>query len=83
MFHAIIRNRTGVLHVIGEVEAYDLETLRRHVVGAARETAPAPSHLQIRVDPGQRDELQRRTRRWMRRLALAGVTVAISSLSIA
>jgi hypothetical protein len=79
MFHALIRSQQGALHIIGEVDGYSLEALRDQIASARREGSLSPVDLQIGVDEEQRDELERRTRRWVKNLLQAGATVTISN----
>lgn len=79
MFHAVIRNRQGALHFIGEVDGYCLDTLRDHIGSVRRQADPSCLHLQIGVDAEQREEFEQRTRRWVKNLLLAGATVTITS----
>jgi len=78
MFHAIIRSRGSVLHLLAEVDAYSLESLRQHVASAMREEPPV--HVVIDVDAPEHDEVSGRLRRWAKRLESAGAAVDIGTL---
>jgi hypothetical protein len=80
MFHAVVRTRGSVLHLLAELDPYDLETLRQHIVLALRENPPV--HVAIGVEAHEPEELQGRLRRWARRLEGSGAAVEIGRLPI-
>ncbi len=63
MLHAVIESRHCALHLISEVNAYNMQTLRQHVTGPANEHEPV--YLKIQLDPADIPEFERHTRRWL------------------
>jgi len=76
MLHAVIRNREDALHFLAEVNAYNLKTLEQH----AREMAKlCATVVDIELDPADRDYLNGRGQRWIKRLAaLDGLSINLS-----
>lgn len=74
MMHAVIRSSNDTIHLIGHVDAYNVESLRDHVRGMGRH---GHVWLTIEIDPADRTALQRHAGRWLGRLAGADTTVAI------
>jgi hypothetical protein len=75
MFHAVIRDQGGALHLIADVDPYNLETLRQHVAQSMREAPPV--HLRIDVQQDQHQALDARLRRWVKRITRSGAEVEI------
>jgi len=74
MMHAIIRNGHDALHLIGHVDAYNLESLRDHTKAMARE-----GELSVVIEVSPRDEelLTQQAGHWLERLAREGVPVLV------
>jgi hypothetical protein len=74
MMHAVIRSPNDTIHLIGHVDAYNVESLRDHVRGMGRHGHVS---LSIEIDPADRPALERHAGRWLGRLAGSGARVAI------
>ena len=74
MMHAIIRNGHDALHLIGHVDAYNLESLRDHTKAMAREGTLS---VVIEVTPSDEQRLTQQAGRWLDRLAREGVPVLV------
>jgi hypothetical protein len=75
MFHAVIRTDRDAFHLIADCDAYGLETLQQHVRSARHQTDAVS--LQLSLDALNEPGLSQRMRRWLQRLAHAGVIVEI------
>jgi hypothetical protein len=74
MMHAVIRNRRDALHLIGHVDAYNLESLRDHTKAMGRE-----GNLSVVIDvtPSEEERLTQHAGHWLARLTRRGVPVLI------
>jgi hypothetical protein len=75
MFHAVIRTDRDAFHLIADCDAYGLETLQQHVRSARKQTDDVS--LRLSLDALNEPGLSQRMRRWLQRLAHAGVIVEI------
>ncbi|HEV7734196.1 MAG TPA: hypothetical protein VGR62_18635 [Candidatus Binatia bacterium] len=73
MMHAVIRNGTDALHLIGPVDTYTLDALRDYA--SSYGLGMGPRRLEIEVTPDDEQALARRVGGWLMRLARHGVTV--------
>lgn len=72
MMHAVIRNGSDALHLIGAVDAYTLEALKEH----ARDLRQGgPIRLEIEVTPEDEPTLARDAGRWLMGLIARGAAV--------
>ncbi|HWP66680.1 MAG TPA: hypothetical protein VNO26_12280 [Candidatus Limnocylindria bacterium] len=74
MMHAIIRNGHDAIHLIGHVDAYNVESLRDHVRGMR---GRGQVSLSIDISPADTEALQRHAGRWLERLVADGMRVAV------
>ena len=74
MMHAVIRNGHDSLHLIGHVDAYNLESLRDHTKAMARNGGLS---VVIEVSPADERRLAEQAGRWLDRLARDGVPVLV------
>jgi hypothetical protein len=72
--HAVIRNRHDSLHLIGHVDAYNLESLRDHTKAMARAGGLS---VVIEVSPTDERRLTEHAGRWLDRLARDGASVLV------
>jgi hypothetical protein len=78
MMHAVIRNGHDALHLIGHVDAYNLESLRDHTRAMGRDGGLS---VVIDLSPSDEETLTRQAGRWLYRLARAGVPVVVRKRS--
>jgi hypothetical protein len=74
MMHAVIRNGHDALHLIGHVDAYNLESLRDHTTAMGRDGGLS---VVIEVSPKDEELLTAQAGRWLDRLARSGVPVVV------
>lgn len=74
MMHAILRTPTDSLHLIGYVDAHNVDSLQQYASEMARE---GDLSLLIEVAPGDAPELEREAGDWLRRLVERGVAVVV------
>jgi hypothetical protein len=74
MMHAVIRNGNDALHLIGHVDAYNLESLRDHTKAMARAGGLS---VVIDVSPSDEERLTQTAGRWLDRLSRAGTLVVV------
>jgi hypothetical protein len=74
MMHAVIKNRHDALHLIGHVDAYNLESLRDHSSAMGRD---GDLSITIEVAPSEIDRLTQQAGGWLDRLVRRGVPVLI------
>ena len=74
MMHAVIRNGRDALHLIGHVDAYNLESLRDHATTMNRAGGLS---LVIEVTPRDEPQLTQHAGRWLDRLTRDGVSVLV------
>ncbi len=77
MFHATIRTSRDALHIIGEVDPYNLQTLQQHVRGASRDANRGAVYLLIQVNTRDGPEFARYAQPWLQRLKSRGVRVDV------
>ncbi len=80
MFHAIIRNGHGALHLVAPLNPYNLQTLQQHVRGMSKDGGAVD--LRVEIDPRERPIFTRYAERWMRRLAGAGIPVHVEEVRL-
>jgi hypothetical protein len=74
MMHCVIRSGHDALHLIGRVDAYNLESLRDHTRDMGR---AGRISLEIHVGPGDEERLMREAGRWLDDLTRRGVPVML------
>jgi hypothetical protein len=74
MMRAVIKNSHESLHLMGHVDAYNVESLRDHTVAMARDGGLS---VTIEVSPRDEDLLARHAGRWLARLVRDGVPVVV------
>jgi hypothetical protein len=75
MLHAVIRSDRSALHFFGEVNGYNLQTLRKYVRHSAADDGPLQVHL--RIAPDDQPAFVKHARRWVRVMANAGNLVRV------
>ena len=76
MMHAVIRTSNDCIHLIGHVDAYNVESLRDHVRGMGR---AGDVSVVIDIAPADKGALIQHAGRWLSRLAGSGVPVRVQS----
>jgi hypothetical protein len=74
MMRAVIRNSHESLHLMGHVDAYNVDSLRDHAVAMSRDGGLS---LTIEVSPNDEESLARFAGRWLARLMRDGVPVVV------
>jgi len=74
MMHAVIRNGHDALHLIGHVDAYNLESLRDHTKAMGRDGGLS---VVIEVSPSDEQMLAQQAGRWLDRLSREGIPVMV------
>jgi hypothetical protein len=74
MMHAVIRNEHDALHLIGHVDADNLESLRDHTKSMGRDKGLS---LVIELSPSDEARLAYHAGDWLARLTRAGVPVLV------
>jgi hypothetical protein len=77
MMHAVIRGGHDVLHLIGHVDAYNIESLRDHVTSMTRS---GDVSLFIEVTSKDSRQLSSRAGGWLDHLAHQGVSVKVQEI---
>jgi len=75
MLHARIRTGRDAFHFIGEVNAYNLQTLRQHVQQSLRECTDLT--LSMRIDLPDQRAFERYTAAWLPALIEGGTAVEL------
>ena len=75
MLHAVIRTGQDAFHFFGEVNGYNLQTLRQHVRHGAREGGPL--HLRFEIEPADEVSFARHGKRWLEALAKRGTVIEV------
>lgn len=75
MFHAVIQSDRTALHLIGEVEPYNLQTLRLYLRPTAHE--PGPRRVDVTLDQEDQAVFNKHLRRWLPALTSAGTVVLV------
>jgi hypothetical protein len=75
MLHAVIRSDRSALHFFGEVNGYNVQTLRQYARHSAADDGALQVHLRIAAN--DRPAFVKHTRRWLRGLARAGNLVRV------
>ncbi|MBI3786124.1 MAG: hypothetical protein HY270_22280 [Deltaproteobacteria bacterium] len=76
MLHAEIRWAQSALHLLGEVDGYNLRTLRQHLGQALRETGTV--RVSIDLSPQDLPRFVRQTGYWLPQLEQHGAVVALN-----
>ena len=75
MLHAEIRWARDAFHLFGEMDAYNLQTLRQHVLQVLGED----ERVEVKIELAAEDWrlFERQTRRWIAQLQQRGAIVAV------
>lgn len=76
MLHAVIRTDSDAFHFFGEVNGYNLQTLRQHVHQTVRESGPI--RLQLKIDPKDQLSFHTAMRNWLSQLQDSGTVIEVS-----
>ncbi|HVN83349.1 MAG TPA: hypothetical protein VMW17_00750 [Candidatus Binatia bacterium] len=76
MLHAEIRTDRDAFHFFGEVNGYNLETLRQHVRETALESGTV--HLRLEIDRADASAFNGSAAGWLSRLADRGAFIEIN-----
>ena len=76
MLHAVIRSGREALHFFGEVNPYNLQTLRDHVRQSAREDRTI--QIRVEVDPKDRLTFDHLAATWLPRVQDSGAVVEVA-----
>jgi hypothetical protein len=76
MLHAVIRSRHDALHFFGEVNPYNLQTLRDHARQSAREDDTL--HVRFEIAGSDRQTFARYTDKWLGALQQSGASVEVA-----
>lgn len=75
MLRAKIRFGDGTIHLIGDLNGYNLETLKLHARGAIGDGGFA--RVELEIDESDAQIWKRYVRRWLTRMDRAGVPVLV------
>jgi hypothetical protein len=75
MLHAVIQSDRDAFHFIGEVSAYNLQTLRQHVRQTAKEDGAV--QLWVEIDPGDVRTFERYADKWLSGLARVETVIEV------
>ena len=75
MLQAEIRSGRDALHIAGETDGYNLQTMREFTRRAG--CPGAAVHLKVHIDPDDAGTFARYTRRWLNDLAASGAVVEV------
>jgi hypothetical protein len=76
MLHAVIRSGREALHFFGEVNPYNLQTLRDHVRQSVREHQPV--QVRVEIDPRDRLAFDQLASKWLLSVQGSGAAVEIA-----
>lgn len=76
MMHARISTEHDAFHFFGEVNPYNLETLRQHVRQTMHDDGGI--RLLVEIEPADQRAFNQRTARWLPRLVATGTDVQIA-----
>jgi len=75
MLHAVIQTDNDAFHFFGEVNGYNMQTLRQHVCQTMREVGSV--RLLVRIDPTDREAFKTLGRKWLSNVSETIVEVSV------
>ncbi len=75
MLHAVIQSGEQAVHFYGEVNGYNLQTLREFVRDS--DVGSPGVRLSLKIDPEDQGVFNAHSRRWLQRLSGAGTPVDV------
>jgi hypothetical protein len=75
MLHAVIQTDNDAFHFFGEVNGYNMQTLRQHVCQTTKEVGPV--RLLLRIDPNDQEAFKTLGRKWLSNVSETIVEISV------